>query len=106
MFAKNAPINSDVRLALLLAELSSLSWDFLCISETRAADADFLLDGGHRMVCSRGEFNYSGAAILIHAKRVDQVIIYKAVSDRIIFVDTLLHSKRYRIISVYMPHAR
>ena len=70
---KNGSINGDMKLAQLLAELAEFSWDFLCIGETRAADADFPVDGGHRLMCSRGEFKYSGVAILVHYRWIDQI---------------------------------
>ena len=88
-----------------MAETSDLSWDLVCLSETRAADADFLLEGGHRLFCSRGSFTHSGVAVLIHARWADKVIHCCAVSDRITYVDLLLHDRKYRVVSVYVPHA-
>ena len=102
---KNARINSDVRLTDLLAELPDISWDVICFSETRAADANSVLAGGHRLICSRGEFKYSGVAILIHARWVGEIITSRNVSDRIVYVDIRLFGRKYRIIATYVPHA-
>ena len=56
-------------------------------------------------MCSRGEFKYSGVAILVHSRWIDQIKAFRAVSDRIAYVDLCMYGKRYRIISVYLPHA-
>ena len=90
----------------MLAEVSELSWDFLCFSETRAADADFLLEGGHRLICSRGEVKHSGVAILVNSRWTGQIKKVGAISDRMLYVDVVMHNHKYRIIATYWPHAR
>ena len=87
ILCKNARIHGDVRVAQVLQEAAELTWDFICFSETRAAEGDLLLDGGHRLFCSNGRSNFSGVAVLVHARWSGQIISYRAVSDRVVFVD-------------------
>ena len=35
---------------MLVGELQNLRWDVICFSEMRAASADVILDGGHRLI--------------------------------------------------------
>ena len=50
VFLKNGRINSEDRLVSMLAELSRLSWDFVCFSDTRVEGDNKLLSGGHRLL--------------------------------------------------------
>ena len=56
-------------------------------------------------MCSRGEFKYSGVAVLVHSRCVDQIKTFRAISGRVAYVDVDMYKFRYRIVSVYMPHA-
>ena len=61
-------------------EATDISWDVICLSETRAADGEFLLEGGHILFCGRGDSIYAGAAILIHKRWVQSCIFHIAYS--------------------------
>ena len=67
MFAKNARLNSPQRINFLLAELSDVSWDIILFSETRAASATVILDGGHKLYTVHGNVSEqaSGIGILV-----------------------------------------
>ena len=104
MVCKNARICNEVFLAQLLWEASEIRWDIICLSETRAVDGDYTLQGGHRLFCGRGDSVYAGAAILIHKRWVHSVIECKQVSDRIVYVDMVIFCKVYHVIIMYIPH--
>ena len=42
---------------------------------------------------------------MLKARWADKVITIGTVSDRIMYIDLVIHGRTYRIISVYMPHA-
>ena len=77
----------------------------VCLSETWAPDGNYTLDGGHRLFCCRDEFKFSGVAILVNARWAPCIIEFCKVSDRIAYVDLVLNGTKYRIVSVYIPHA-
>ena len=63
------------------------------------------MDGGHRLFCGRDEFIYAGVAILVHARWASSIVHFQKVSDRLVYVDLLLHGLKYRVIAIYVPHA-
>ena len=105
VLCKNARLNGDIRLAGLLAESADVQWDIMCFSETRAVDADVILDAGHRLICNRGNLPFAGVAILVHARLVENIHTWTAVSGRLLYVDMNIHGSHYRIVSIYVPHA-
>ena len=102
---KNARICSDVFLTELLDEVSEIQWDVVCLSETWGVDGNYTLTDGHRLFCCRDEFRFSGVAIFLNARWVPYIIQFVKISDRVCYVDLLLNGTKYRIISVYFPHA-
>ena len=86
-------------------EIAEINWDFICFSETRAADNDVLLTGGHRLLSSLHQQQFSGVALLIHARWADNIIGYNRFSSRVMYVDLQIERQLYRIISTYFPHA-
>ena len=104
MFTKNAVISTDVRLANMLLELSDIHWDVVCFCETRAASADYILDGGHRLIAHRGAA-YGGVAALWHARLAGAIAYQREFGDRVVGVQLQLSCYKFTIISVYMPHA-
>ena len=105
VFCKNARLNGDTRLAEVLAETADFSWDFICFSETRAADDDVLLRGGHKLLSSLGDTRFAGVAILIHKRWVDNIIDYKQASGRVMHCDIRIGKCTYRFVATYLPHA-
>ena len=105
VYAKNGRINSEERRIGLLAELSRISWTFICFSETRQLSEDVILHGGHRLISSLDEVSANGVAILIHQDYVKRVINSVAPSNRVMAIDVKIGTKVVRVISVYMPHA-
>ena len=89
----------------MLGELSDISWDVVCFSETRLPSQDIILVGGHRLISSLGTFVHAGVAILIHQRWVQSVTSFSRVSDRLLLVDLTMHERLYRIQSIYIPHA-
>ena len=69
----------------MLVELSDITWDIVCFSETWALTADTILEGGHRLIAHKGRM-YGGVAVLIHQRYADQFVKYKAFGDRVLAV--------------------
>ena len=105
MFAKNAQINSLQRIDILLAELSDVSLDIILFSETRAASATVILDGGHKLYSVHGnDFEkVSSVGILVEKQLVHSVIDVHRCSDRVMAVDMRSRHHCIRIISIYAP---
>ena len=93
MVCKNARICNEVFLAQMLMEASEIRWDVICLSETRAADGEYILEGGHSLFCGRGNSLYAGAAILIHKRWVHSIVECTQVSDRLVYVDMIIFGK-------------
>lgn len=89
---------------MILSELADTSWDVVAFSETKAIDADALLEGGHRLVCSRGETSHIGVALLIHSRLVHGIVHVESISGRVCFVDICIHGYIDRFIACYFPH--
>ena len=51
VLAKNARINSEVRLVSLDRELSIIKFDFVLFSVARCGTQDVFVEGGHRLIC-------------------------------------------------------
>ena len=104
VLAKNARINSNDKIAQVLAELADHPWDVILFSETRAATNNVTLDGGHVPYTNLTDNAYAGVGILLHAKHVKQSNRIHNVSGRVIALDFLVGGKRLRNIAVYAPH--
>ena len=98
-------MNGNHSLSILLAEIAEISWDIICFSETRAADADMLLMSGHRLLNSRGHQLYAGVSILVHSRWAEHILEFEQVSGRMVYADISIGGKIYRTISTYFPHA-
>ena len=61
-------------MAQVFQEIAEVQWDVVCFSETRAADNDVILEGGHRLFCGRGFSIYAGATVLIHRRWVASIV--------------------------------
>ena len=76
------------------------------MSGTRATDGNYTVGGGHRLFCGRDEFIYAGVAILVHARWASSIIRFHKISDKLVFVDLLLHGSKYKVIAIYVPQHR
>lgn len=85
--------------------MSKIQWDVVCLSETRIVDGNYTIRGGHRLFCGRDEFVYARVAILVHTRWALSIIQFHKISDRLLFVDLLLHGSKYNVIAIYVPHA-
>ena len=103
-YCKNACISTDVRLSLVLSELTDMQWDFVCFTETRAKCCDYTLSGNHRLICHHG-VSYGGVGILIHAKYAEHVVCQQSFGDRVLALRLRIHHWKITVIVVYMPHA-
>ena len=82
-------------------ELQHLQWDIICFSQTRAANCDEILQGGHGLICSLKDFRFAGVAILSHRSWADSVQHIHHVSDRVLAVDLQLQvGLKIRVIAV------
>ena len=67
-FAKNARLNSDVKIAEVLGELHNCSWGIVMFSETRSFRETVTLTSGDKLYSSTQPTNAAGVAILCHKK--------------------------------------
>ena len=105
VFTKNARLNKDIKVACLLGELESVSWDVILFSEARAKSSVCEVAGGHRLITCLKEAAGSGTGILVHARLVGNILAQHLVSDRVIAVDIKTSTRTVRCIAVYAPHA-
>ena len=106
--AKNGRITLDERLILLLGELSMMTWDIICFSETRLQTRDEFIEGRHRLISfndKNARTPATGVAILAHRRWTGQIkqIIY--FHDRVIAIALKLPPRMVRILAVYLPNA-
>ena len=104
VLAKNARINTSDRIVQVLGELEGHPWDVILFSETRATKNKIILDGGHALYTNLTDNVSAGVGILLHAKHVKGNNSIHNVSGRVIALDFILHGKRLRCISIYVPH--
>ena len=81
LLTRNARINTDARLLILLGELENITWNFICFSETRRSTEDVIISGGHRLISSNGDGRYiaSGVTILVHRNLCSAISCFPAV---------------------------
>ena len=84
-------------IAQLLVEMSNIQWDNICLSETKTIDGNYTLGNGHRLFSGRDEFKYARVVILVHIRWTSSIIHFQKVSNRIVYVDLLLHDAKYKI---------
>ena len=106
VLAKNARINTSKKIIEVLAELEGHPWDTILFSETRAVTNKIILDGGHVLYTNFTDNDSVGVGILLYAKHVKGNNSIHNVSGRVIALDFMLHGKRLRCISIYVPHSR
>ena len=103
-FAKNARLNSDVKIAEVLGELHNCSWDIVMFSETRSFRETVTLTSGDQLYSSTQPTNAAGVAILCHKRHVDAAISVQVVSERLMYLDLKVLTGLVRFVAVYMPH--
>ena len=89
-------------------ELSIISWDLVCFSETRLQTRDDILDGGHRFISSNDQnarSSATGVAILFHRRWTDKVKKKICLHDRVMAIDLKLPHRMVRVLAVYLPNA-
>ena len=89
-------------------ELSIISWDLICFSETRLQARDDIFDGGHRLISSNDQnarSSATGVAILLHRRWADQVKKKLCLHDRVMAIDLKLPHRMVRVLAVYLPNA-
>ena len=108
ILTKNAKINTDERLTVLLAELSLIEWDIICFTETRSLAEDRFLTGSHRLICSYDTLignQASGVVILVHQQHCSDIPKVLTISDRNMAVDIKMGNRITRIISAYILYS-
>ena len=104
VISKNARVHSEDRQVVLLQELNSLLWAFVCLSETRCLSQDSFLHGSHRFISSLSSPAASGVTVLVNANFTGFIQQKILVNDRLMAIDFKLTRKLIRIICVYLPH--
>ena len=102
---ENDFIHTDEKLEILLGELEELEWQIILLSETRAADHNRELHGGHRLITCLGATPYAGIGILVHSMLKAQILRIHNVNGRICAIDLQWLRACVRIVAVYLPHA-
>ena len=92
------------KLIQLLAELETIEWDVILLSETRTPTSKSMLDGGHMLYTSLRDNRYSGTGILLHAKHVRKHNVFRNVSDRVLALEFIVNRIRMTAVAVYVPH--
>ena len=94
---------SDVRLDLLLTELSDISWDVVVITETwrEATREYFVLACGHSFYGSGGTRGACGVGVLVNKRWASHN--FTAINERLCLLDLVLQLYELRIIGMYMP---
>ena len=104
VFAKNARLQTDIKLAELLGELETLEWDALLFSETRTAIGKRILPGGHMLLGSTTVTNFSGVAILLHQRHRNSFSNVQCIPDRLMSIDLQCSGGVVRLVAGYAPH--
>ena len=103
--AKKGRINFDSLLIELLCELSIISWEGVCFSETRLQARAETIDGNHRLIASNTRNSRSaatGVAILLHRRCAGQVKSTTFLHNPVIVIDAKLSRRMVEIIVVYV----
>ena len=90
VFTKNIrslALQNGNKLNELLAELESIDWDVILLSEVRTPSQQLVVEGGHMLYTTLGDNNCSGTSILFHAKHVKKNNKIHEVSDRVFALD-------------------
>ena len=82
VYSINACISTPERIANTLNELSTLRWDAVCFSETRATSKDVSLMYKHRLILHRGT-EHGGIGLLLNSNFEATVVAKKSVGNRI-----------------------
>jgi len=78
----------------------------VCFSETRAANADIVVQGGHRLITGRDSATHLGTGVLLHASLAGKVSRIRKQTGRITAVDVDdWNGCKCCVIAVYAPHA-
>lgn len=105
IIAKNARVNSELRLTHFLSEIARLDWDIVLFSEARAKTIDCKLHDNHRFISFLQDTKSAGVAIAIHSKHCKSIKKIHRVSERVLGIDIAFSSRLCRFIAVYAPHA-
>ena len=97
-------MHTGAKLVQLLAELQSIEWDVILLSEVRTPTQKSTLDGGHVLYTSLRTNMFSGTGILLHAKHVRNSNVLHDISDRVLGLDFIVNKIKVRAIAVYLPH--
>jgi hypothetical protein len=99
-------LKSDDRLCDLEQELEKIKWDIVGLSEVRRRDEQCLRLPSSHTLFYRGssEGSYGGVGFLINSKISPQVKVFKAISERVIYITLEIDKQtRLKIIQVYAP---
>ena len=106
--AKNGRINLDARLILLFWELSMITWDIVCFSETRLETRDEFIEGSPRLISSNDKnarIQAINIAILIHRRWIGQINKKICFHDRVMTIDFKFLRRMIRVFVVYLSNA-
>ena len=63
------------------------------------------MDGGDRLIQHRSDYVFAGVGILVHRRWAESISKIRRQSDRVISLDLQIGYYKYRVLSVYLPHA-
>ena len=88
----------------LLAELSSIHWDIVAISETWRTEKQELwhTTRGNRLFAGSGhDSNTRGVAFLIHSRWVKQLRRFCPVNERVAYINIDIYAWKLRVVAAY-----
>ena len=108
VYLKNVmSLQTSSREEQLWAELQTIAWDILCLTETWRTEKEESWESldGHLFCGSGGTLGERGVAILVHNSLKKHVQSFKSVNERLCVLDIRLMGKPMRILCAYMPHS-
>ena len=99
-------LQADTREQELLAELRTITWDAVLLSETwrEKKQERWQTEDGHMFCGAGGKKGEKGTAILLHRRWARGFRAFHAVSERCCAMDANIEGRKLRLIAAYMPH--
>ena len=105
---KNArSLTNDAAVDLLVQELSDVQWDVVALNETwRTEKREYWVTepGEHIFAAPGHDSPTRGVAFLVHKQHARRIRRFKAVNERIAYIDVDIGKHSLRIITAYFPH--
>lgn len=97
----------DCRLDELMHELQPVHWDVVLLNETMRMQKEELWESeyGHIFAGSGHDTPIRGVGILLHKRWKPFIVRFKAVSERVAYIDVVRKGFKLRVVTAYFPHS-